>query len=187
MPLGLFGSNERRHQPGILIVEEPEQEALRPVEHWTKGEYRITAVARYDVNARVVLTNTYWFGREAELSPIDFLLAWGVASDQRVQDSIRTSLSSRYYRWKPKGRNLPVDSGSISESMANTHLIPGSDSVLRDLKKVEPGALVRLSGFLVNVKATDGWRWNTSLTRRDAGGGACELMWVDAVYELDRS
>lgn len=185
---GVFGDRTRSHPPGILIPEEPRQTmlqgtALQEAAPWQQGDYTIHPVARYEVRARVVRTKSYWFGREASLSPLDFLLAWGVASDQRVQDAIRTSLSARYYRWRPNGP-LPVDPGSISESMANTHLIPASKSVERALEGVRSGMLVELSGFLVNVRAKDGWKWNSSRVRHDAGPGACELMWVEAVSRL---
>lgn len=190
---GVLGDRAPSHPPGVLIPEEPRQTmlqgtplqaaALQGTAPWQHGEYTIHPVARYEVRARVVRTRSYWFGREAALSPLDFLLAWGVASDQRVQDAIRTSLSARYYRWYPRGP-LPVDSGSISESMANTHLIPASKSIERALEGVRPGMLVEISGFLVNVRAKDGWKWNSSRVRHDAGPGACELMWVEAVYQL---
>ena len=180
-PFGMLGGGARRHPNGILVVEEPKQSSLSPAEHWTRGEYRVTAVASYSLRARLVQSRSYWFGREADLSPTDFLLAWGVASDQQVQDAISTSLSGRYYRWWPKERALPTDSGSISESMANTHVIPASEAVRRDLDRVAPGDVIELSGYLVNVTAKDGWRWTTSLTRTDAGAGACELMWVESV------
>ena len=29
--------------------------------------------------------------------------------------------------------------------------------------------------------AADGWRWRSSLTRDDSGGGACELVYVCSI------
>jgi hypothetical protein len=50
------------------------------------------------------------------------------------------------------------------------------------LKSVRTGQLVKLSGYLVEARAADGWSWRSSLTRDDTGPGACELVWLT---ELD--
>jgi hypothetical protein len=50
--------------------------------------------------------------------------------------------------------------------------------VRRALKKVRKGNVVRFSGSLVRVDAPDGWHWISSLTRKDSGAGACEVVWV---------
>ncbi len=182
-PRGLVGSLEKRHPPGILVTEAPKQTTLERQEHWVKDEFRITAVANYSVRARVVRVRSYWLGREAEVSSMDMLLAWGAASDQRVQDSISTSLSDRYFRWRLK-EPLAVAASEINEGMANTHLIPANESVGRDLLGILPGDVVELKGYLVDVSATDAWRWTTSVVRNDEGRTAGELMWVEAVSRL---
>ncbi|WP_166627906.1 hypothetical protein [Thiopseudomonas denitrificans] len=47
---------------------------------------------------------------------------------------------------------------------------------------MRPGQVIALEGYLVDAAAPDGWRWNTSLTRKDTGTGACELFWVENAY-----
>ncbi|MBU2706785.1 hypothetical protein KCM76_12395, partial [Zooshikella marina] len=47
------------------------------------------------------------------------------------------------------------------------------------LKSVKKGDIIQLVGSLVNVDANDGWRWRSSMTRTDTGGGSCELIWVE--------
>ena len=37
---------------------------------------------------------------------------------------------------------------------------------------------MRIEGWLVEARAADGWRWRSSLTRDDTGGGSCELVFV---------
>jgi hypothetical protein len=39
--------------------------------------------------------------------------------------------------------------------------------------------VVALTGYLVEVRGPDGFRWRSSLTREDTGNGACELVWVE--------
>jgi hypothetical protein len=45
---------------------------------------------------------------------------------------------------------------------------------------VQQGQVVKFSGQLIEAKASDGWRWQSSLTRNDTGNGACELIYVTA-------
>ena len=65
------------------------------------------------------------------------------------------------------------------------HLIPGNDEVDRVMKSdTQKGSIVQFSGYLVSISAKDGWRWKSSLTRRDTGNGACELVWVKQMKVL---
>ncbi len=38
-----------------------------------------------------------------------------------------------------------------------------------------------MSGYLVDVRGPNGFRWNTSLSRNDTGDGACEIMWIESL------
>lgn len=169
-----------RYPPGIPAPEAPLQSSTPP-EHWVRGDYRFSAVARYELRGRMIKSHEYWFDRESKIAPLDFTMAWSKASDQSVQDAISVSLWGRYYRWSAQSANLPVSAQTISENMANMHLIPSSPAVLKELRNVSRGSLVTLKGYLVNVEADDGYRWTSSLSRRDSGPGACELMWVESV------
>jgi hypothetical protein len=40
---------------------------------------------------------------------------------------------------------------------------------------------VRIDGWLIEANAPDGWRWRSSTTREDAGGGACEVIYVCSI------
>ncbi len=65
------------------------------------------------------------------------------------------------------------------------HLIPANDEVERVMKnETRKGSIVRFSGYLVSISAGDGWRWRSSLTRKDTGSGACELVWVKQMKVL---
>ena len=53
--------------------------------------------------------------------------------------------------------------------------------VARALGKIRKGQIVKLSGYLVEIKAKDGWSWRSSMTRDDTGQGSCEVIFVQAV------
>jgi len=58
------------------------------------------------------------------------------------------------------------------------HLIPGNPNIEQRLRRIKPGKVVRIKGFLVNVIGASGFTWNTSTIRYDTGNGACEIVWV---------
>lgn len=145
-----------------------------------RAGYTIEPVASYEVRARVLSIERYRMGREADLSPVDFALGWGPMSDAAVLDKLTISQSNRWYHYRWEG-SAPIDPSVMARSSANTHLVPADDSVKNRLLKVSKGEVVTLSGYLINVRHSDGWNWRSSLTRDDTGGGSCELMWVTDV------
>jgi hypothetical protein len=60
-------------------------------------------------------------------------------------------------------------------------MIPSNDDVERDLLRVRPGEVVRIDGYLVVATKENGSVWRSSLTRKDAGDGACELIWIENI------
>ena len=145
-----------------------------------RAGYTIEPLASYNIRARVLATERYRIGREADLSPIDFALGWGPMSDAAVLERLNISQSNRWYHYKWEG-SPPIDPSMMARSSANTHLVPADDSVKDRLLNVRRGTVVKLSGYLINVRHSDGWTWRSSLTRDDTGGGSCELMWVTDV------
>ena len=169
-------SAENRLLRASPIVVAPQQGGTSQNSFAHSG-YRIQPVASYEIRALVLSIKSYRFGREADLSPLDFALGWGPMSDPAVLQELEISQGNRWYQYRWKG-NPPIEPAQIAKHSANTHLIPASDDVRRTLAKVEKGSVVRLAGSLVNVEHPDGWRWRSSTSRDDTGGGSCELLWV---------
>jgi hypothetical protein len=61
------------------------------------------------------------------------------------------------------------------------HMIPADGRIERQLKSIHAEDVVRLSGYLVEARGPNGFKWRSSLTSTDTGSGACELMWVEEV------
>lgn len=173
----LWPDPELRHAPGVIVQEEPEQKPMTVAKHWQKHGYDITGLAQFKIKALVLHRERYRHGREAELSPLDLALGWGVLSDQNVIDQIDISQGGRWYRWR--SAKLPVSNGLIITHSANMHLIPANEDVEETLLSVIRGNIVELQGFLVEVRGERGWKWVSSLRRDDTGGGSCELVWVE--------
>jgi len=167
------------HPPGILADGKPLQANVQ-TSGFEMDDYRITKKARFEIHARVLSTEQYYLGREADLSPIDLALGWGVMSDQSLLEQIDISQSSRWYRWRYEG-SLPVSDQQIISSSGNMHMIPATASVERSLMKLREGDVIVLDGYLVDVDHESGWRWRTSMNRTDTGAGACEIVYVESI------
>ena len=93
-------------------------------------------------------------------------------------DSVSISQSGRWYSYRPRSDQFPIPVEEIVAQSANMHLIPSTTAVERTLKSARRGNIVDLTGYLVAVESRDGWKWRSSLSRTDSGGGSCELVWV---------
>ncbi|WP_196159073.1 hypothetical protein [Reinekea sp. G2M2-21] len=168
--------------PGVVASQLPMQQPLANAKPFNLGDYRITPLSDFDIEAKLLAKKRYRTGREADLSPYDLALGWGRMSDETVLANIDISQSGRWYRWSTK--DFPIPRREIEQSSANMHMIPGDEYVRAQLDDLVPGQHIRLSGFLVRVDASDGWHWQSSLTRDDVGDGACELVYVRSVTLL---
>ena len=173
---------EIEHAPGVLVAEEPYQGSAGSATEQTISGFQVTPLATFSIRARVLASKSYYFGREADLSPVDLALGWGRMSDEDVLKDISISQGGRFYYWRVN--NFPIPREEIESHSANMHMIPADASVRKALQSIKAGNVVRLHGYLVEAKTADGWCWKSSLTREDTGRGACELVLVQSVEVL---
>lgn len=166
---------------GALAPSAPTQSNTQSGGFQFKG-YQLQPLQDFAIDARVLSSETYRTGREADLSPVDLALGWGPMSDGAVLEKITISQSGRFYFWR--AQELPIPRADIERASANMHMIPANDAIARQLKALKPGQTVRIEGWLVEVQASDGWRWRSSLTREDTGAGSCELVFVRGIQLL---
>ena len=169
------------HEPGVLVTELPVQRAMGGSDPILLDGYRLTRRAEFDIRARVLSREDYRWGSESDLSPIDLALGWGAMSDQAVLDRITITQGSRWY-FTRYDLPAPISDQGIINNSSNMHMVPANPWVLKKLKDVRRGNLVRLKGFLVDIDSDSGFRWRTSLRRDDTGNGSCELFYVEDIY-----
>ena len=174
-------SNRSVHEPdGVLVADEPQQTLVENGEQIRKGHWTLTVRATYRITARVLGRETYNFDALSDLIPQDVALGWGPMSDSRVLRSLEMSQENRFFNWRTSAKTV-IPMPAIITHAANTHVIPSTPSIARQLLRLRPGEVVTLTGELVDAKRDDG-RWiKTSLVRDDTGAGACEVMWVTDV------
>ena len=172
------------HADGLRLSQLPRQVDLQKAEPRYLGDFSLQPRARFDLQARVLSSERYRLGLSADLAPLDLALGWGLMSDQAIVDQIQVSQGSRWYilRWDLPP---PADERSIMQSSGNMHIIP-ADSAVRDLAfSLRAGEFVELSGYLVDAQGPDGFRWSSSLSREDTGGGSWELFLVESIRRLE--
>jgi hypothetical protein len=164
--------------PGVLVSGEPMQRLVqRPA--FSFGDYQLTPLAEFDVEARVLSVEKYRTDGGARLSPIDFALGWGPMSDSAVLEHFRIRQGGRFFSIYPDEQAIDLKTAMLNAS--NMHLIP-ADGLMKDrLAGVKIGNIVRLRGKLVSVVGPNNFTWSSSLTRSDTGNGACELFYVESI------
>lgn len=174
-----------RHAPGVLIKTAPRQEDIPPKQLPEVEGWKLTAVAKYGIRARVLGTKRYRSGFGSDLVPVDVAVGWGRMSDQAVLDQFDISMGNRFffYEWSDQPA---IPEGEIMRSAANNHIISANDEVRKVISSLRSGQIVTMMGYLVQAKTPDGsGHWNSSLRRDDTGNGACEVFYVEAAQAAD--
>jgi hypothetical protein len=175
---------ETRLPAGTLVPYEPDQENLPTPRQWQFKNSQVTGLANFRVRARVLLTEHYWWGREADVAPVDLTLGWRIMSNQEILDGLRIYHMRRAYAWMPRDGRLPASEADIIAHSANMHMVPSTAELADRLRAIHTGDLIDIRGYLIEIKFPDGGTWRSSLTRTDTGNGACELVWVDDLTKL---
>jgi hypothetical protein len=168
------------YEAGVLCPDEPVQTSPSRSSPWLHKDFMFTALADYEIRARVLSRKNYGSGTESDISPVDFALGWGRMSDQFVLDRLKITQGQRWYRWKVRDI-MPIPQKEIERASANVHIIPGNKQVEKAIDKVYVGSVVHMKGYLVKVTQDGGWRWVSSMSRDDTGDGACEVLWVESM------
>jgi hypothetical protein len=165
---------------GVLAPDDPRQSDARDTTEVRLGRWRLTPRADYDITARILSRADYRFDALADLIPEDLALGWGPMSDNQLLANFDIEQSARFYTWRPHGI-LPLPRETVISHSANTHLIPADERIRSQLARLRVGELVHLGGQLVDGRRDDGAWIRSSLTRTDAGAGACEVLLVRSI------
>lgn len=163
----------------------PFQEKVERKDLEVRNGFRVTQVARYAMTARVLGVERYRWDSVADVSPVDLALAWGPAANPDVIAQLKVTQSGRWYHWRTRGSDWPLPRREIETNSANVHIVPETAEVLAFVRSLEPGEVVTLEGWLVDLTDEDGaGGMRTSLTRNDTGAGACEILYVTAARRV---
>ena len=167
------------YPPGVLVAEDPVQKRVTGLQVFEVGDFLVRPLAHFSIEARVLSRKRYRMGRDSDLSPVDLALGWGAMSDQAVLDRLEIWQGGRFFYWRTG--QLPIPEREVIEHSSNMHMIPAEETVRDALLSVREGDLVEVEGYLVVATAEGGWIWRSSLSRKDSGNGACELVYVTRI------
>lgn len=167
-----------RTGPGVLAPGEPRQSEAEP-RAWEHAGFRIRALARYEIRARLLARERYWLDAGAALAPYDVAVGWGPMSDQALLDQLWVSQGHRFYQVTQFRRARTLDWETILSHSANMHIAPASAAVGEAVRWTRLGRVIVMRGYLIEARRPGSTPWRSSLSRTDTGGGACELMWVE--------
>ena len=126
------------HPPGILVAADPVQTPVGAnPPRFRKFDADIVAVARFEMEARVLGVERYRIDAMARLAPIDFAFGWGPMSDSKVVSRLAISQGNRFYFWTTE--DYPIPRQDIEMHSANMHLIPANDTIERRIKAARVG------------------------------------------------
>lgn len=162
----------------MQMTSTPQQSSTNQPAFTHKG-YTIKPKATFVIRARVLSSHHYHLGSLANLMPVDLALGWEKMADKSIYQALNISQSNRWYRYSWQGEP-PIPLAEIITSSANMHMIAKDEAVEKVLKEAKEGDYIRIKGWLVNVHGND-LTLKSSLTRKDSGAGACEIIFVDAV------
>lgn len=168
--------------PQLEFASEPQQTSTNAANFDVLG-FHIKPIANFALHARILSRENYSRDTEAQLAPIDLALGWHRMAEPAIYQSLTISQSNRWYRYSWSSEP-PIPPNEIIVSSANMHMIPANPAVLAVLEQAQSGKTIRLSGYLVEIKHDNGWQWRSSTSRSDSGGGACEVVYVQAAEVL---
>ena len=172
------------YEPGVLIGSDPTQVNLpRDEPAIDFGDFHLKPLARFTLNARLLHSRVYRFDPGARLVPIDLAVGWGPMSDQQVLDRLHITQSMRFF-WYEYQNPPPISKDQIINHATNIHIIPSTPELSAICKSLRCGALLHLSGELVEATGPQIGTWRSSLSRTDSGNGACELLYLEKMEPL---
>lgn len=142
--------------------------------------FKVVPIAVYNVEARLLSVKRYHgtpFSKQGYISPVDFVLGWGPASESQFIGRAGITQRNRWYYYQQE-KDIRFKVGNFT---ANTHIIPATDTVRKSVLSLRVNDMVRLSGYLVKVTTATGEAWVSSRSRTDKGNGACEVLLVTGV------
>lgn len=176
----LFAGRPVHWGPGVLAPADPVQRNIDHAEPMAYKGIELMPRARFSAEVRVLSRERYRLGVLGAAAPLDFAVGWGPMSDSAVLANIEVSQANRFYFWRYESNEPPIPRTDIETHSANWHLLPATSAVLDTLDEVRVGEIVQLEGELVDIKGTD-FTMRTSLSRKDTGAGACEVLYVESV------
>jgi hypothetical protein len=184
LPGPLFPPQPLFRPEGMIVAPDPPtQRMLEGAPAQPYHDLSLQPLAEFEFDARLISLAWYAGGVEARYSPVDLGIGWGRMSDSAHLDALEWRHGTRFLNYR-YANAPPIPQPELNRSIANLHVLPASEAVLRQIEALRPGQRIVGRGTLVAARRDDGWNWTSSLRRDDTGAGACELILLSEIYAL---
>jgi len=168
--------------PGVRAANDPVQINSDSIPSFMFGDYQIIPQAEFDLQGKI-LAKKYYSDSGSDLAFVDLAMGWGNMSDESVLKDITITQSGRWYRWTVDA--FPIPKREIETHSANMHIMAADEDIRDRIEETPAGSIIGFKGYLIRAEKPDGWHWQSSMTRKDTGGGACELVFVKDFYVIE--
>jgi len=147
-----------------------------PLKKFEFKDVTLTEKATFALTAKILSAERYYFDRHSKLSTMNIVAGWYNLSNNLILNNISFSQSNRSYEWQ--SHSEAVNDQEILRTTSNIHLIPATDDIKQQLKRIKIGQIVYLKGILVDVDNPSGWQWKTSVSQTDTGKNSSEILYL---------
>ena len=161
------------------------------IEPCCRGPYcwRFEPVFSYDVGGLVFGVSHKFSSRLADVMAADVGMVWGGNSAREAYRDVkfRTMLNYSEVYWRG-------DVNFDLQEFGNTHVVTCDAGAFRAVRRIRTGDQVRLRGWLVNAEISGNpgetdplklMKLRSSVSRRDKGEGACEVLYVRSASDVE--
>lgn len=156
------------------------EQKLEFVEHFHGGKSTMRPLYSYKIYARIYSKKKYILGIDPNPAPYDLALGWDGLEKEEVFKTIHAWQSLRWVHWRLKP-DCPYNVDGVYLRLANNHVIPANDKILKGIEKLHKKDIVYMEGYLVSYVTEKGKRTGygaSSTTRTDRKNNSCEVMYV---------
>lgn len=163
-----------------------------------KKIYYLLPLAEYSISSRLKEKNDFFFLQWDidKVALMDYGLVWGDMAKKdnfkKINANSNQTIIARglVYNLKIKNKHrkqADEEYNYLKSHVSHNHIIPANKKILKALKAVKRGQIIKLDGYLVDVYDSNIDKFAmTSLSLTDTnesarGGGACEIMYVTKI------
>jgi hypothetical protein len=144
--------------PGILAPDPPSvQMVVDKPPLFERDNYVIEGLAQFKAKARVLSLERYGGDPHARIAPLDVALGWDKLSDSTTFKVVDVAQTERQIVFESYDPALPNE--LVATMVVNLHVIGADGEVDSQLRNLRRGNIVQIEGWLVEVRAQEGWRW----------------------------
>lgn len=171
--------NQHISSPACTYCEEPTQVPFsgKVISVPTnEGIFLLVPIAQYSASVRVVGKKQY-YDEDSELVPVDLCIVWGSLANPSLLQHTEFIQKDRSCTCIYDERS-PADDPAVLTQFVNIHIIPSTAHILDTLYTVNPGDIIILEGYLVDIYIEGILYIETSTVWTDSGAGSCEILYL---------